>query len=470
MMRNKGARRAYFVCLLIALSLLLSGCVLDRRVLLQSGSYIPLENMGTVGPVSLLVVDRDGQQVVFYLADGSSTEVSFVARDQANWPSGCPTNINSTYMEVLDVAEGLLPLGELAFEDPILVRDCPAEPERIALRENGSVGGGGGACVGADSCLLFERQLEAAPVPTTGAVTAEPSPLTGESQPAEDLTAGEKLEAELQVPASLPNGDDVKLNFSLTNNSDEPVYLLKWFTPLEGIGGDIFRIRRDGQLVPYQGILASRSDPTPDAYVFLEAGETVSAEVDLAEAYDFSDDGTYTITFISPRISHLAKTESEMAAKLEALGPVEIPANEVSVTIPGPVGDDSQSDADRARETLLRFFALLHQGQYAEAVDLYGGSYEVLQEWNPTADAQDYAELLARGCTVNGLKCLAVKQVMAVETGSGNEFPFTVTFENPDGSLFVLNPEGALPVSEFDYTVVRSEDDYMVEELPVYAP
>jgi hypothetical protein len=470
MMKNKGARRACFFCLLIALSLLLSGCVLDRRVLLQSGSYIPLENMGTAGPVSLLVVDRDGQQVVFSLADGSRTEVSFVARDQSNWPSGCPTNTNSTYMDVLDINVGTLTLGGLTFKNPILVRDCPADPERIALRENGPVGGGGGACVGADSCLLFARRLEATPVPTAGAVTAEPPRLTGESQPAEELTAGVKLEAELQVPASLPNGDVVKLNFALTNNSDEPVYLLKWFTPLEGIGGDIFRVRRDGQLVPYQGILASRSDPAPDAYVFLEAGETVSAEVDLAKAYDFSQDGTYTITFISPRISYLAETEAEMARKLEALGPVEIPANEVTVNIPGPIDNGSNRDLDKAQETLLRFFSLLNQGHYAEGVDLYGGPYDVLQAWNPTADAQDYAELLERGCMANGLQCLPVKQILAVETGSRDRFIFTVTFENPDGSLFVLNPEGAIPRSEFDYTVVRSEEDYIVEELPVYVP
>jgi len=344
-MKNKGARRACFFCLLIALSLLLSGCVLDRRVLLQSGSYIPLENMGTAGPVSLLVVDRDGQQVVFSLADGSRTEVSFVARDQSNWPSGCPTNTNSTYMDVLDINVGTLTLGGLTFKNPILVRDCPADPERIALRENGPVGGGGGACVGADSCLLFERRLEATPVPTAGAVTAEPPRLTGESQPAEELTAGVKLEAELQVPN-----------------------------------------------------------------------------------------------------------------------------NEVSVTIPGSVGGDSHSDVDKAQETLLRFFSLLNQGHYAEVVDLYGGPYDVLQAWNPTADAQDYAELLERGCMANGLQCLPVKQILAVENGSRDRFIFTVTFENPDGSLFVLNPEGAIPRSEFDYTVVRSEEDYIVEELPVYVP
>ena len=61
-------------------------------------------------------------------------------------------------MEVLDIAGGPLLLGELAFENPILVRDCPSEPVRVVLREDGLVGGGGGACLGADNCLLFDGQ------------------------------------------------------------------------------------------------------------------------------------------------------------------------------------------------------------------------------------------------------------------------------------------------------------------------
>jgi hypothetical protein len=303
-----------------------------------------------------------------------------------------------------------------------------------------------------------------------GSQTPDPLPSPAESQAAGGPSTVVELEAELQMPASLPSDDVVKLTFSLTNHADEPVYLLKWFTPLEGIGGDIFRISRDGQLVPYQGILASRSDPAPDAYVLLEAGETVSAEVDLAQAYDFSQAGTYTIAFISPRISHVARTEAEMAKTLEALGPVEIPANEVAVTIHAPAGGDLQNDVDMAQETLARYFALLSQGRYAEAVGLYVGPYDVLQEWNPTADPEEYAGLFEKGCTANGLHCLPVKQIIVGETASEGRFSFTVTFENPDGSLFVLDPEGAVPRSEFDYTVVRLDDGYFVEELPVYAP
>lgn len=141
------------------------------------------------------------------------------------------------------------------------------------------------------------------------------------------------LEAVLWIPATLPDGDSVELEFTLTNDSEEDLYVLKWYTPLEGLGGEIFRVKRDGQPVPYEGPLAMRGDPTPDAYVFLEAGRSVSETVDLAAAYDFSRPGAYTISYLSPRISHVARTEAQMATSVDDLGPVRIPADEVRMTI-----------------------------------------------------------------------------------------------------------------------------------------
>ena len=62
------------------------------------------------------------------------------------------------------------------FDDPILVRDCPAEPEQIALREDGLVGGGGGACANTSNCLHFARQREVTAALTATIVNAKPLP------------------------------------------------------------------------------------------------------------------------------------------------------------------------------------------------------------------------------------------------------------------------------------------------------
>lgn len=76
-----------------------------------------------------------------------------------------------------------------------------------------------------------------------------------------------------------------------------------------------------------------RGDPRPKDYVLLAPGTFVTAEVDLAQAYDFSEPGTYSITFLSPRISHIARSEADMAQTVDQLGPVTMPSNTVTVAV-----------------------------------------------------------------------------------------------------------------------------------------
>jgi hypothetical protein len=143
----------------------------------------------------------------------------------------------------------------------------------------------------------------------------------------------DELEAVLQAPPTVPNGNSVEMEFTLTNNFETGIYVLTWYTPLEGVLGEIFRIERDGQPIPYEGPLVMRGDPIPEDYVFLDAGAAVSATVDLAIAYDFSQPGEYSISFISPQISHVAMSEDEMVASVEDLGPVEIGSESIIVEI-----------------------------------------------------------------------------------------------------------------------------------------
>ena len=77
----------------------------------------------------------------------------------------------------------------------------------------------------------------------------------------------------------------------------------------------------------------------------LDAGEMVSAEVDLSQAFDFSIPSTYTVEFISPVISHIARSEAEMAKTLAELGPVQLPANEVTVKIEPGRSPSADSEA-----------------------------------------------------------------------------------------------------------------------------
>lgn len=130
----------------------------------------------------------------------------------------------------------------------------------------------------------------------------------------------------------------------------------------------------------------------------------------------------------------------------------------------------SLDDLERARESLFSYLSLLHAGRYAEAVKLYGGSYDILRDWNPALDSNDYAALFENGCETNGLMCLDVAGFLLKEVASPHEFKFNVEFITEDGSLFVSGSE-TLPQSQFVFTVSKDEDGkFLVQDLPVYVP
>jgi peptidyl-Lys metalloendopeptidase len=107
------------------------------------------------------------------------------------------------------------------------------------------------------------------------------------------------LDCTLDMDETYPAGRPVTLGFELRNQTDRPLYVLTWYTPLEGIAGEILQVTRDGAKLPYQGMLAKRGDPTREEYVVIESGETASAQVDLRAGYDLSTSGSYQVQFTS---------------------------------------------------------------------------------------------------------------------------------------------------------------------------
>jgi hypothetical protein len=134
---------------------------------------------------------------------------------------------------------------------------------------------------------------------------------------------------------------------------------------------------------------------------------------------------------------------------------------------------NQQTEQDTAEQSMRTFFGTLANGQYAEAVRLYGGEYEILAGWNPDLSPTDYESLWQRGCEQNGLVCMEVLDVVnAVETESG--FDFMVTFKTKDGELFQFTgccgetlPE---PITEYVISVQKDGDGYKALSLPPYIP
>lgn len=177
MLKNRGKERSRGTILgVIVLGVMLSGCGLANKWLpIESGVYRPESNAAMALFIESLEINRENQLATFHLADGSRAVLSFSSRDEVDWLIGCPANIGSTYMEFVDIDKESLSIAGITFEDPILVRDCPSDPERIALREDGPVGGGG-ACTNTSKCLHFARQAEVTAVLTAAIVNAKPLP------------------------------------------------------------------------------------------------------------------------------------------------------------------------------------------------------------------------------------------------------------------------------------------------------
>lgn len=131
----------------------------------------------------------------------------------------------------------------------------------------------------------------------------------------------------------------------------------------------------------------------------------------------------------------------------------------------------------QAQIDLVTFYEKLNQEQYEEAVTLYGGSYDVLQGYNPDIDPQDKATLMKFGCEFNGLTCMKVYDAEIKDRISENEFLFSVRFSNQNGEIFELGPccgeteESMPPVSIFEIRVTcESESSCKLHDLPPYVP
>jgi hypothetical protein len=88
-----------------------------------------------------------------------------------------------------------------------------------------------------------------------------------------------------------------KLVFSLTNESDKPITVLKWDTPLEGFKSNMFHVEYAGKQAVYLGRVYKRGVPTEDDYITIHPGKTVKQAVDFTEAYDIAEAAHYSVKY-----------------------------------------------------------------------------------------------------------------------------------------------------------------------------
>ncbi len=212
------------------------------------------------------------------------------------------------------------------------------------------------------------------------------------------------------------------------------------------------------------GLGRSRLDAAQLAQVYAWVDKFKNFEFSNSDGEGVADSMTTYLTFTGS--GNEQPTEEDQQAILE------FAANLYAGFTPA----GASTDLDSARQALTTYFQLLYDGDYKEAAKYFGGSYDSLISMNPDLPTTDFAALLENGCTNNGLQCKLVREIIQEEQISPQVFKFTIEFNNDDGSLFTLGPccgEDATeqPLqSQFEYTVLKDSDQFLVQELPQYVP
>ncbi len=103
------------------------------------------------------------------------------------------------------------------------------------------------------------------------------------------------ITCELITTKTLVLGQSVKIETILSNNTIEDIQLLQYYTPYEGILGDIFSIQYKDSELSYQGPLVKRGPPTDADWLNIEPNSHLASHVDLNLAWDFNQPGWYEI-------------------------------------------------------------------------------------------------------------------------------------------------------------------------------
>ena len=99
---------------------------------------------------------------------------------------------------------------------------------------------------------------------------------------------------------------DIKIIFTITNNSDKKYNFCYWQTPLEkSFTSSFFEITLEGRIIKYSGKMIKRVSPQKTDYLSLKPKQSISEKISLREGYDIDKKGKYKITFKGSRINGL---------------------------------------------------------------------------------------------------------------------------------------------------------------------
>lgn len=126
--------------------------------------------------------------------------------------------------------------------------------------------------------------------------------------------------------------DPIIARFTIVNNSDKVIYVLKWNTPFEGFNADYFNITRNRERVVYIGKVVKRGKPEAGDYIKLDAKGSASVEINVAEGYGIFERGEYRIEF-SSTILDLGSTSPQELSVRKRFRPVTLRSNQAGFNL-----------------------------------------------------------------------------------------------------------------------------------------
>ncbi len=175
------------------------------------------------------------------------------------------------------------------------------------------------------------------PPKDTSAGSAVPGQSAGSAVPGQKETPdmGMKLDCTMSVGPSLRAGEPVELRFRLSNPTTQPVFVLKWQTPLEGLLGHNLEVKRDGAEVPYQGPMLKRGDPQTVHYVEIAPGASTEGTINVSLAYDLGQPGRYRIAFRN-ELMDVTANKGDVPRTLAQMRPMPVQCAPVETTVVAP--------------------------------------------------------------------------------------------------------------------------------------
>jgi hypothetical protein len=127
-------------------------------------------------------------------------------------------------------------------------------------------------------------------------------------------------------------GKQVVIKFTLENLSGREIWVLKWYTPLEGLKGRILKIFCESKEILYEGRMIKRSDPGTEDYVHLSPRGSVSADVDISSAYALPVCSEVKVSFIG-NIQDVVFSGEPLPRKSEDQRSLDISGNPILFSI-----------------------------------------------------------------------------------------------------------------------------------------